>query len=371
MKIKNSTLIMLFVITGGLYGQTVTTFTGGTPDDGIAVDSNGNIYCSQYTGDTIFKFTPTGEVSSFATGLNTPNGLAFNSNDELYACDGQGNTVYIYDLDGNVLQTFPITGHPSGMIKTVDGDDMVATTYVGDTVFSISTDGTIDEISSDVGLNGPVGLAYDDAGTLYVGNFNDRDIYRVSETGELDFVATVGNTSNLGFITYGQGMLWGTVLGEHKIYKINPEGINDVTVFAGSTAGGNDGDISEATFSQPNGILFNQAQDTMYVTDFGTKNLRIITDFTLGTGDSGLDENTLQLSPNPAQNHLFLEGKLPYGKYEVGLYSVSGKLLSEMSISSIGNRIAEPLNVSHLHAGVYFVKISDGKNIITKRLIKM
>ncbi len=66
--------ITLFLCAGLLikvmaFSQTVTTFTAGTPDDAIVLGGNGNIYCSNYVGDTVFKFTPTGDVSSFVTGL--------------------------------------------------------------------------------------------------------------------------------------------------------------------------------------------------------------------------------------------------------------------------------------------------------------
>ncbi len=94
MKMNTLTLLLALFVATSIFAQTVTTFSDGTPDDAIAIDSNGNIYCSNYIGDTIFKFTPTGEVSSFVMGLNTPNGLAFNSNEELYVCDGQQNTIY-------------------------------------------------------------------------------------------------------------------------------------------------------------------------------------------------------------------------------------------------------------------------------------
>ena len=60
--------------------QQVSTFSGGTPDDAIALDTDGNIYCSNYAGNAVFKFTPSGEVSSFVTGLKR--GRAFFSREK-------------------------------------------------------------------------------------------------------------------------------------------------------------------------------------------------------------------------------------------------------------------------------------------------
>ncbi len=374
MRLKTITLCILTLASLWVNAQTVTTITEGTPDDAIALDSNGNIYASNYVGDTVFKFTPSGDMFSFVTGLNTPNGLAFNSNDELYVCDGQGNTIYKYDIDGNELESFPVTSHPSGIIKSPDSDDMIFTRYTGNTINRLEPDGTITLISDASELNGPVGLAYDENGVLYVGNYNDREIYRVLSNGDLEYIAQLptdgGSLPNLGFITYGQGKIWGTTMGSHKIYHVNPDEVDDYTLFAGSVAGGADGDISVATFNIPNGILFDNANNTLYITDFGPKNLRIITDVILGVGESELLNSNLRLSPNPAQDNLFLTGTLTEGSYKVELYNVAGQLLSTMSITSVGNEISEAMNISNLVSGVYFVKISDGSNSLTKRMIK-
>ncbi|GAB5401021.1 MAG: hypothetical protein Aureis2KO_26060 [Aureisphaera sp.] len=373
MKLQTITLCFLLMTSFWVTAQTVTTFSGGTPDDAIALDSNGNIYASNYVGDAVFKFTPSGDVESFVTGLNTPNGLEFNSNDELYVCDGQGNTIYRYDTSGTEIDAYPISGHPSGILKSPDDESMYFTRYVGNTVNKLETDGTITVISDAADLNGPVGLAKDENGTLYVGNYTDRKIFRILGTGDLEYIAQLpaeGAFPNLGFITYAQGKIWGTILGNHKIYCIDPDNTDVYTVFAGSTQGSTDGDISIATFSNPNGIVFNDAQDTMYVTDFGPKNLRIISGITLGTDEVALQESAIQLSPNPALDQLFLEGTLIQGTYTVDIYNTTGQLLSQLSISAIGNSISESLNISNLNAGIYFVKISDGNSSITKRVIK-
>ncbi|MDC8006021.1 SMP-30/gluconolactonase/LRE family protein [Aureisphaera galaxeae] len=373
MKLKIITFCMCALASLWAHAQTVTTFSQGTPDDAIVLDSNGNIYCSQYTGDTVFKFTPAGDVESFVTGLNTPNGLEFNSNDELYVCDGQGNTIYRFDSSGTEIDSYPISGHPSGIIKFLDEETMYFTRFIGNTINILETDGTITTFSSDADLNGPVGLAMDGNGTLYVGNYTDRKIFRVLGNGDLEYIAQLpseaGAFPNLGFITYAQGKIWGTVLGSHKIYCVDPDLVDVYTVFTGSTQGSMDGDISEATFSLPNGIAFNDAGDTMYVTDFGPKNLRIISGI-LSTEESQLQNSILRLSPNPAQDRLVLEGDLNEGTYTVSMYTISGQLLSEMSISSFGNRISEELNISNLQAGVYLVKISDGASTVTQRMIK-
>ena len=114
-------LIFLFLTTSG-YAQTISTFyQNASVDDGLAFDSEGNLYGSQYTWSIVWKFTPDGERSKFMTGLDTPNGLVKVAPDGSYETYIQGN-----------------------------------------------------------GLVGPVGLAYDENENLYVGNYTNSWIYKVN-----------------------------------------------------------------------------------------------------------------------------------------------------------------------------------------------
>ncbi|MEZ4874975.1 MAG: T9SS type A sorting domain-containing protein [Flavobacteriaceae bacterium] len=370
---KQQLLFTAVLLMGHIFlgAQTVTTFTDGTPDDAIAMDANGNIYCSNYMGDTVFKFTPSWEGTPFVTGLITPNGLAFNSLQELYVCDGQGNTIYKYDLAGNQLASYAISGHPSGITKSFDDDSMIFTLYTGNKIMHLATDGTITEISAAPELSGPVGIVYDHLGALYVGNYNNREIYKVLANGNLEYIAKLptdgGNLPNLGFITYGQGKLWGTIMGNDKIYSINPNAVDDYTLFAGSTQGSNDGDISVATFHTPNGIYFDEPNDRIYVTDFGTKNLRVISGVSLGNDDFNLDKKGFVLFPNPAESHFSISYEEDStSTISLKMYDASGKLI----FSKENHSSAESIPVSPLEKGIYTLQIEKGNEVFFKKLIK-
>jgi len=375
MKKMTLALCAIILVSASLVSQTVTTFTDGTPDDAIAIDSNGNIYCSNYVGDTVFKFTPSGDVSSFITGLNTPNGLAFNSVDELYVCDGQGNMIYKYDIDGNQLDSFSVPGHPSGIVKSPDSDIMIFTKYQGNSIHSLAPDGTEDLISDADDLNGPVGLAFDDNGDLYVGNYTNREIYKVLNNGDLDFIAEVptdgGSMPNLGFIAFGQGFLWGTTMGSDKIYRINQNEVNDVVLFAGSSQGSMDGDLSDATFNTPNGILFNDSEDTIYITDFGTKNLRIISDVILGFNDQIEKNNSLKIYPNPAVDTIRVSTVLNHiGDYRIRISDISGKTIYNYNGHSDQLLFSRDIDVSSLKNGVYLVTMTSGNKSVSMKMVK-
>ncbi|MEZ4794905.1 MAG: T9SS type A sorting domain-containing protein [Flavobacteriaceae bacterium] len=351
--------------------QTVTTFSDGTPDDAIALDASGNIYCSNYVGDTVFKFTPSGEGTPFVTGLVTPNGLAFNSSGELYVCDGQANTIYKYDSGGNPLASYPISGHPSGIVKSFNDDSMIFTLYTGNKIMHLATDGTITEISSAAELSGPVGIVFDGDGNLFVGNYNNREIYKVLPSGDLEFIAQLptdgGSYPNLGFITYGQGKLWGTVMGNDKIYWINPNAVDDFGHFAGSEQGSMDGDISVATFNTPNGILFDEANERLLITDFGTKNLRIISGVTLGN-DNGLPKiDRFKVVPNPVKDSFqILTQQEGFNEFSIKVFDAMGHLILEKKQL----RLDEPISTENWSSGGYVLIIESADGVVQKKLLK-
>lgn len=367
--------LSLLLISAGLLSQTVTTILDGTPDDAIALDSDGNIYASNFVGDTVFKITQGGEVTSFITGLNTPNGLAFDSLGNLFVCDYSGQAIFKYDSDGNQLDSFPIAGNPSGAIKSFDSDDIIFTNYQPDSINKLAGDGSITIVSNAPELNGPVGLAYDESGVLYVGNFADRKIYRVLENGDLEYIAQLptegGTFPNLGFIAYGRGQLWGTVMGNDKIYSVNPNGVDDYSLFAGSTQGGMDGPIAQATFNTPNGILFSADENTMYITDFGARNLRIISDMVLETSDIELKKSELILYPNPATNEVYVLAFLPSaGEYQIVVHDILGREILKLVGNSEFLEISERIDVSEWNSGTYFLQLEFNSHSFTKKIVK-
>jgi len=363
-------LLFMFISGFLLSAQTVTTITDGTPDDAINLDSNGNIYVSNFDGGKIFKFTPSGVMTEFLTGLSNPNGLAFNSSDELYSCQWQTNFLNKYLISGNLSNSYSVTwGNPSGIAKAFDNEDMIFAKYSANTLHRITPSGTITTISTAGELNGPVGLTYDDSGNLYVGNYNNRRIYKVLTNGNLEYVATVGSSSFLGFITFANGKLWATVFGEHKIYTIDPSKVDDVTLFAGSVQGTNDGELSQATFNTPNGIKFNDAGDTMYISEYNTKNLRIISNIPLSVNDFQ-NNSDLKIITNSGQKYLSLSGSIfESGQYEIAIYNLLGQKTIELNGKTQNSSNEIKINTNNLSEGTYIVMVKSNGLRESKKVI--
>src|ERR1700722_9643338 len=66
-------------------GGVKTTFASGLLEpDSLAFDSSGNLYVGSHAPNTsIFKFTPSGVMTTFASGASNIDGLAFDSSGNL------------------------------------------------------------------------------------------------------------------------------------------------------------------------------------------------------------------------------------------------------------------------------------------------
>jgi glucose/arabinose dehydrogenase len=105
----------------------------------------------------IYKFTPGGVRSTFATGLAGPWGLAFNSAGDLFVANPGGNDIIKITLDG--VQSTYATGlfYPNELAFSSAGDLFVAD-GAANNIIKITPSGVQSIFAS--GLDNPVGLAF-------------------------------------------------------------------------------------------------------------------------------------------------------------------------------------------------------------------
>ncbi|MBW1298530.1 T9SS type A sorting domain-containing protein [Aquimarina litoralis] len=373
MKTNTLYFIILLLAATNLNSQTVTTITEGLFHDGLALDTNGNLYGSDYSGDSVFKMDVNRNVSTFVSGLNTPNGIAVNSNNEIYICDHESNRIIKYNDNGDELANYTTTT-PAGIKKMPNSDDMLFVGYGNNTINVLTSDGMITQLFSGSPLNGPAGIAFDDSGTIFIGNFNDRRIYKY-DNGMLEYVAQLpsgGISANfLGFLTYANGFLYATQLGEHRIYRINPQNIDDFEIFAGSGIGSVDGNVADARFNLPNGILASPDGATLYVSDAGTKNLRIISDVTLSINEFIDADFSLMLYPNPSSEILTIKGVLlEQSSFDIAVYDTLGQRIFSESNPFETEAFERNINTSDWSSGIYTVLITSDKYRTSKKVVR-
>lgn len=367
MKHVTTALFIFATSSVALFAQTAVSTIVSDPStkftDDLIFDNVGNLYCADYSGDAVYKRAPNGTITPFITGLNTPNGLAFNSAGDLYVCDNIGSRIYIVNSAGTPLDTIQ-TSQPSGIIKDIASDTMIFTTYGSQsTLKKLAPNGTISPFYSGSPLNGPVGLTYC-GNELYMANFGDRKIFRV-ESDTLIFIAQLPGSGSLGFIECIGGKILATAYNGQKIYSVDPT-TQTVNIYAGSTAGITDGTLDVAKFTTPNGIVANATGDTIYVSEYNTGHLRIITGFTLATPSLPV-LTEIAMWPTPATDQFTLSVNPAALPYTMELFNTNGEKLKKIEVSTEKTLV----DISALPKGVFLAHVQSDQGTTVLRGVKV
>jgi sugar lactone lactonase YvrE len=219
---------------------------------GVALDLVGNIYVADF-GETVFKITPAGERTVFATGLYGASGNAIDRRGNLLQSSFYGDFVTIIDRSGRAapLATTGLSG-PVGIAVAKDSGDVFVANCRGNSISRISPDGKVSEFAKSSFFKCPNGIALDDRGDLYVVNYRDNRMLRVDLHGQVTQFATVSR-KGLGHICFKGGRFYVTGYISHAVYEVSRSGSVRRLVGNGE-AGLLDGSGERARLSTPNGI---------------------------------------------------------------------------------------------------------------------
>jgi sugar lactone lactonase YvrE len=197
-------------------------------------------------------------VSSFSTPIGV-------------ASDGVGN-VYVADYINSTVRKIK----PGGVVTTLAG--------------AARQDGSADGTGPAARFNNPHGVATDRAGNIYVGDFMNFTIRKITPAGAVTTMAgTAGQSGSAdgtgtaarfadptGIATDGSGNVYVADLSNYTIRKITPAGV--VTTMAGTAGqfGSADGAGPGARFYKPLGVATDSAGN-IYVADTGNNTVRKIT----------------------------------------------------------------------------------------------
>ena len=79
--------------------------------------------------------------------------------------------------------------------------------------------------------------------------------------------------------------------------------------------------------------------------------------------------NGLKISPNPAQNSLVIDVDSAVDGLSFIIMDVNGRMLNSVLVDY--NKDSATLDIQELHQGPYFIKITNGKNFVVRRFIKI
>jgi sugar lactone lactonase YvrE len=130
---------------------------------GLAFDRAGNLFMADPDSHSIFKFTPAGNKSTFASGLSTDGvyDLAFDAAGNLFGSDEGSRSILKFTPDGK-KSTFVTGIRCLGIAFDRSGNLFVSQ---GDSILKFTPDGKKSTFAT--GLYSP-GMAFDDKGNLFV-----------------------------------------------------------------------------------------------------------------------------------------------------------------------------------------------------------
>ncbi len=243
---------------------------------GICSDPSGNIFFSDLANYAIFELTPDGIYHIIAGGdpnlAGTPqNGTGkragFASPTGLIS-DSQGN-IYVADRDANLIRK---------IVPAAGGGPAKVSTFVGD-----GSAANLDGTGLGAELNAPFAFTIDASDNIYVGEYNDGAIRKISPLRNVSTIATFPLDYFSGGIIPAlainpSGTLFVSDATTSAIYKVSPTG--QISTIAGlfGSAGYLDGNASKALFTSPGGILLLNS-NTLIVADAGNFLIRKITGF--------------------------------------------------------------------------------------------
>ncbi len=339
--------LILLVWNSIVIAQTVSTVippnSGNYINNGLAIDSNGNIFASDYfgpngtfNGSTVYKIDTQDSVSVFVNGFSGPAGLAFDSLGNLFVANFNGGFISKVDLSGNKTTFATGLNFPAGLVFDSQENLFVAN-YGSGIVTKITSDGTKSNFAVIGAVNQLVGITLDDAENLYVSTLNNGKIFRITQNGTVDLFATIPENP-IGFLTYGNGNLYVTSTGTHKIYGVNSVG--QMNVLAGTGTQGNaDGNALSAQFTNPDGIVFSSFENALYISENNTNSLRKISNLptTLNTENNLPKKISLsQNHPNPFNPTTSINYELGIMKYEKGklvIFNILGEEVKDFVLT--------------------------------------
>jgi hypothetical protein len=371
---------------------------------GIAYNASGIIYVADKNNHRIRAIsTTTGAVTTLAgsgaasyaegTGasaqFNYPTGIAVYGSD-VYIADSNNNRIRVITSSG-VVSTF--AGQSSS--GNTDGDgtnakfntpvgiaiDSFGNVYVADfgnhrirkitalrvvTTISGSDEGYLDGTGTSAMLRGPVGLAIDSLGRLFISESGNhiirvltiasQSIVTLAGSGTSGFSDGVGTNANFnspsGISIDTAGFVYVADASNNRIRRISSSTGSVITLAGNYSAGYSEGVGTNAAFNSPFGIAVNSASGIVYISDQSNHRIRYLT----------ITSSTLP-GPLPACDSTWRQVAIAYtgGSSRILSSYVDGILLSNVSatyaVASSGSSLRLGTNGI---GGEYFIgSISD------------
>jgi len=403
--------------------------------EGIAIDTSGNLYIAVANSNKIRKVNKTNGVITTVVGtgtagfsgddslaklaqINNPIDIAFDKKNNLYVVDNGNNRIRKINAVSGNIETIAGGGFALGdggpavsaMLQSPQGIaiDSIGNVYVSDVgnarVRKIDINGIITTVagkgiqgfSGDLGqadsaeISSPIGLCIDASGNLYIADWNNKRIRKVSiTTGIINTVAGIGiGTYNgdsilatsayidpFGIAFDDSGNLFVADRGSNRIRKIDTGGYIYTIAGTGIADFSGDGGLAQtATINHPQKVAFDLCNNLFIADDFNRRVRKITYDSTcnysnpVDTTDTTtsvryiIAQNSFSIYPNPAKEQLMVAGGS--NNKDVMILNTMGQVMIEQTYHSYDANV----NLSGLKTGLYYISVKDKKSGKTVRM---
>lgn len=238
---------------------------------GIAIDNAGDLIVADRSNHRIRKVTPAGVVTTIAgsgtAGSLNATGTAAQFNFPVsVAVDDTGN-IFVADNNNN-------------LIRVISSGNVVST-------FAGSTSGTADGTGTAAQFWSPTGVAVDNSNNIYVADYGNCLIRRITPAGVVTTLAGSGAyaetdgtgtaaafRSPMDLVAASNGDIYVVDEDYGRVRRVTQAGV--VTTIAGTTYGYVDGPGATAQFRYPSGITIDD-DDNLYLADRSSHRIRKIT----------------------------------------------------------------------------------------------
>jgi sugar lactone lactonase YvrE len=346
-------------IESGDNGPATNAAVGGS--DGVAFDAVGNLYISAVDSNRIRKVDTAGIITTIAGygrvyggdgGPATAAGIGIPSD---VVVDGRGN-IYFSEQNKSKIRKID----PTGTISTFAGTGLAG--YNGDNIPATAAQ-----------LNYLKGLAIDDTGNVYVGDYLNYRVRKIDTFGMITTIAGTGTLSHAGdggaataaSLSYPAGVATdhaGNIYISDGLWirKVDTAGIISTISGGGTSADfGDGGPATAGSFEQTAGIKVG-ADGSIYIADGTALRVRKIVPSvpseSLSSGTLTKRGEGLSVAPNPTSGAITVQAPKA-GSFVV--YNMVGQQVAAYKVANCATDVRLP---AALAAGVYMgvYKADDG-----------
>ena len=207
------------------------TYSAGIRPLGIAIDSSGNVWITNFGSNNIIELSPDGTtIGSYPAGIE-PWGITIDSQDNVWVANEGSNTITELSPDGTTIGTYPAGSSPIGTAIDSFGNVWIAD-WGSTTITELSPHGAA--IGTYFAGSEPAGIAIDSFGNIWIADWGSTTVTELSPAGTTIGTYSAGR-SPVSIAIDRLGNAWVANEGSNTLTELSSDGTTIGTYPAGSS----------------------------------------------------------------------------------------------------------------------------------------